>query len=168
MTNFSIFRIINIGLCLLLLADGFLIAPKVKTVVVSHFNSKLTKVKRSSYYNYFIHTSDNYKYEISEGLSDNLKMNDTIRIYSSPIISMPRELHYQQDAQDFSAKIGQLSSKSSLPVGLIISLLISIITCLLQFAKRFKTSQPLNALQAIAFAISFTVFLFVISEVFVI
>ncbi len=168
MMYFSIFRFINIGLCVLLLADGFLFSPKVKTVAITHFSSKLTNLKRDRYYNYFIHTSDNCKYEISEGLSDKLKMNDTVRIYSSPIIRMPRQLDYRQDTQELSAKIGQLSSKSSLPVGLIISLLISIITSLLQLAMRFKASQPLNAVEGIAFASSFTVLAFVMIEVFTI
>jgi len=156
----------NILLCSILLGDAFIFPSKGKIVALTEFSSKLTRARRTSYFNYFIHTSDNCRYEISEILYDNLRVNDSVKIFSSPIIKMPIEIHYWRNGQHYSSKIGQLNSNESEKFGLIISLLISVIIFIVLSMKSFKKGSPIFALQIIAFGTSFTVFIFVIIEVF--
>ena len=163
--NLRTFIGLNIILCSVLLGDAFILPGKVKTVLLTEFSSKLTRAKRTSYYNYFIYTSDNCKYEVTENLYENLRINDSVQILSSPIIKMPIEIHYWKNDQQYSSKIGQLNTNKSEKIGLIISLIISIILFLVQSLTAFNRLSPFFALQIIAFGTSFTVFLFVIIEV---
>jgi hypothetical protein len=156
---------INLLLCCLFLADAYLLPAKDKKVTVSKVDSKLTRYKNRSYYNYFMQTTGNEKYEVSESMYRELQENDTIRIFSSPLIHMPRAIQYERFGHQERYKIGQLNSKGSLKIGLIISLLISVYLFISNLVKPAARSKLNNGLQILAVGISITVFLFVMIEI---
>jgi hypothetical protein len=164
--NFLTFIGLNIVLCCVLLTDAFVLPTNNKTVTLSDFSSKLTRAKRVSYYNYFIYTSDDCKYEVSETVFENLRVKDSVKIFSSLIFKMPIEIHYWRDDLQYASKIGQLNSKKAEEVGLIVSLLISAIVFIIQVVRPIKKTNLLFLLQIIAFGTSFTIFLFVVIEIF--
>jgi len=161
----SIAALINIVLCLFLLGDAFVFPRNVKQVTLTDFSAKHTNAKHTSYYNYFIYTSDHSKYEVTEGLYDNLKTNDPVTIFSSCIMHMPVAIDYQQDGGLYTAKIGQLNTKPSEKYGLYISLLLSAVVLLLQINDKSKAWRMFSMLFILALAVSFVVFVFVLIEV---
>jgi hypothetical protein len=163
--NFITFTGFNILLCCILLGDAFILPGNSKTVTVSDFYTKLTKAKRTSYYNYFIYTSDGSKYEVIESLYEKLSVTDSVKIFSSLILNMPMKIHYWRDGQHSFSKVGQLHTKPTEKNGLLISLSISVIVLIIHLIRPLKRNSPIVALQLISFGTSFTVFLFVIIEV---
>lgn len=156
----------NILLCTILLGDAFMLPANLKSVTTTQFESKLTRGKRGYYhYNYFIFTSDGCKYEVKERLYEELTVNDTIKIFSSPIINMPIKLQYTRNGSPILWKIGELHTQESEKVGLIISLIMSVILFVLQCIMPFQRSSIYFGIEIIAFATSLTVFLFIIIEV---
>ena len=163
--NFLTLIGVNILLCAVLLADALALPTTAKMVTLTDFGSKLTRAKRMSYYNYFIYTSDDCKYEVPETVFENLSVNDSVKIFSSLIFKMPIEIHYWRNDQHYADKMGQLNTKKVERVLLIISILISAVVFMIQLIRPFKRTNPLFMLQIIAFGTSFTIFLFVIIEV---
>ena len=162
------FVVFNILLCSLILGDTFIFPTKVKKVSIIAFSSKHTSAKNVSYYNYFIHTSDNSRYEIKKTLYDNLTKDDSVTIFSSLILRMPVKIQYLQHEQLYNSKLGQLSNTQAEIIALITSLIISILLLFVLRIKPYKSSGPFFALQAIVIGASILIFLSVISEVFLI
>ncbi len=147
-----------------LLVDGFILQPETRKVSISDLESKLTKVKRSSYYNFFIHTSDHYKYEVSEGIYLNLEIGDTAEISTSSILHMPLRISISIDDTKLTSNIGELSAKKSEKIGLMISLALSIAALILYYSQPSKSSSFLIMIQLASFIIMITVSIFVLIE----
>ncbi len=159
--------IINILLCAILLGDAFVFPNKVKTVVLTDFSSKHTRARHTSYWNYFIHTSDNCKYEVSQGLYDALKQNDTIQVFSSRLIGMPVRINFNIDNEKHYGNIGELHTQDSEAAGLIISIVFSLIVLVLELTNRTKSKgvKLYFPLYLLAIAMSAVLLIFIIIEV---
>jgi hypothetical protein len=160
--------LLNIVLCAILLGDAFVFPAKIKTVVLMRFSSKVTNAENTSYRNYFIHTSDKCKYEVSKSINDALKYNDTIKIFSSKLIGMPVGIQFKSDNEDTFRNIGQLPTKKSQVYLLIISIMLSIIVLLLELLNRSMNNYVYFPLYFITLGMTVLVLLFIIIELFMI
>ena len=157
--------LINLLLCTILLCDAFVFTPNVKTVVLTDFSTKHTQARRTSYWNYFIHTADNCKYEVSRSLYDALKQNDTVQVFSSRLIGMPVRIHFNRDHEKFYGNIGELHTQDSEVVGLIISIVFSLIVLLLELKNREKGVKLYFPLYLLALAMTALLLIFIIIEI---
>lgn len=157
---------LNIMFCVILLGDAFILPSNSKTVAINKFGSKYSTAELTNYYNYFIYTSDDCKYEVNKGVFDDLKASDTIMIHSSSLLHMPVKISYSKNDKTHVRKIGQLNSQDHGRIGLIISLIISIIVFISQYIRSSKISQALLGLQLISFSMLIVVLLFVFIEIF--
>lgn len=87
-------------------------------------------------------------------------------IYSSFILSMPVKISYSKNNSPYQREIGQLNTKESEKIVLIISLIISLVVFITQYRSSSKISKALLGLQLISFAMLLVVSLFVIIEIF--
>ncbi len=156
---------LNILVCLILLGDAFEFTPNVKNVSINEINSKLTRAKRTTYYNYFIYTSDNCKYEIPRNIYEDLKVSDSVSISSSLIFKMPLKLSYRKDDKVFVYDIGQLQTKKSEKYGLIISIALSFLALLFLLTMPNKYYNIYKLFIIFPIVITIVVFLFIVIEV---
>lgn len=156
--------IANILICSIILADLFVFTPRSKAVLINRFSNKYTHTKGARHYNYFIHTSDNCKYEVSQELYNSLQENDTIKIYTSPVINMPLSLQYHNNGLQYSVNTGQLRKENAPAIALLISLAISLGLLLPAFINKRKNEEPAFVLQLLSVMLTVIVLAVIVFE----
>lgn len=154
----------NILPCAILLGDAFVFPPEIKTVPLMEFSSKYTRLKSARYSNYFIHTGDNCRYEVSQSIFDVLKEHDTIQIFSSRLIGMPLSIGFKSETKNIISNIGQLRTKDSASVGLVTGSVLSLIVLLLELLNRKKGIKLYFPLYFLSLAITLVAIVVVIIE----
>ena len=164
MRTYPVLMIINIMICVFLLADAYVFKRNTRIDRISDFHSKETRSRSTRYLNYFVITSNGNRYEVPAFHYENLDTGVAVIVSSSFVLHMPLEMQYKKNNETVTLKTGQLNGRISETYGLLLSGVLSIIVLMAGSRKGSRNKEPLFALQVLAISTTMVVLAFVIIQ----
>jgi hypothetical protein len=160
--NYAFIGIIIFAVVLLI--DSQLLPPKPADNVVGTLDTKFTSTKTSSFTNYFLITTSDKKYEITETAYDQLAEQDSIRILSSRIFTLPLKMQLKKGGHTHTFSIGQMGRHSSLKYGLIFVIVALSLFLLLKHFINEKYARAFSLLRIIPVGVFLVILIFIVIE----
>ena len=155
----------NIIICLLLLSDAFVLGYSSQTANIAELYSKYTHARNTSYYNYFLVTDKQQRYEVFWQTYDDLNIGDPVVIQSTPLLKMPKAIYYCKERRIYKKPLGQLNNNAAGKYGLFICLALSAFGLVDAFFPASKHKHFVTFFLLLATALTFLIFVTTMVEV---